>query len=163
MFQLHELFESLALHKVKYLLCGGLAVNLYGIPRMTADIDLILEWEKENIEKFEKILKENKYRSNLYFQFSNLISATVRQQMVKEKNLIAYSFTSDSLQQMALDVIIDCPINFEIAWERRNIKLIKKAEVNVVSIGDLILLKEYANREQDKLDIINLKKFDRNV
>ena len=163
MYQLQSLFKSLADNKVKYLLCGGLAVNLYGIPRMTADVDLLIDWEKENIEKFEKVLKENSYQSNLYYQFSNLISATIRQQMVKEKNLIAYSFTSDSLQQMALDVIVDCALDFESAWERKNTKQIGSTEVYVVSINDLIALKEYANREQDKIDIINLKKFDRNV
>jgi len=53
MYQLQSLFKSLADNKVKYLLCGGLAVNLYGIPRMTADVDLLIDWEKENIEKFE--------------------------------------------------------------------------------------------------------------
>ena len=37
-----KLFEALYLAKIKYLVCGGLAVNIYGIPRMTADVDLLI-------------------------------------------------------------------------------------------------------------------------
>ncbi len=33
-----KLFKLLDAREVRYLLCDGLAVNIYGIPRMTADI-----------------------------------------------------------------------------------------------------------------------------
>ena len=39
-----ELFSKLEQFKVRYLICGGLAVNIYVIPRMTADIDLLLDF-----------------------------------------------------------------------------------------------------------------------
>ena len=38
-----DLFRSLEQHRVRYLLVGGLAVNLYGVPRMTMDVVLALD------------------------------------------------------------------------------------------------------------------------
>jgi hypothetical protein len=36
---------------IDYLVVGGLAVNLHGVPRMTYDIDLMVLLESENILK----------------------------------------------------------------------------------------------------------------
>ena len=43
-----KLFDCFYNNKVRYVICGGLAVNIYGIPRMTADIDLIIDFSAEN-------------------------------------------------------------------------------------------------------------------
>ncbi len=33
--------------KVDYLVVGGLAVNLYGIPRVTQDIDILISYDRK--------------------------------------------------------------------------------------------------------------------
>ena len=33
--------------KIRYLVVGGLAINLYGVPRVTQDIDIIVAPDKE--------------------------------------------------------------------------------------------------------------------
>lgn len=48
------LFGAFNKHDVKYIVCGGLAVNLLGVPRMTADIDIILEMVQKNLLRFEQ-------------------------------------------------------------------------------------------------------------
>jgi hypothetical protein len=45
-----KLFSSLNQVTIRYMVAGGIAVNLYGIERATADIDLIVELEKERVE-----------------------------------------------------------------------------------------------------------------
>jgi len=47
-----QLFELLDQRKVRYLICGGLAVSIYGIQRTTADIDLLVDFDKENLTSF---------------------------------------------------------------------------------------------------------------
>jgi len=37
------LFSSLNQASVKYMVAGGIAVNLYGIERATADVDIVLQ------------------------------------------------------------------------------------------------------------------------
>lgn len=46
-----EFFNKLEKHDVKYLTIGGIAVNLYGYPRVTGDIDVMISFDKENIDK----------------------------------------------------------------------------------------------------------------
>jgi hypothetical protein len=50
-----RLFEELYINNVRYLVCGGLAVNIYGIPRMTADVDFEILWKDKVIRKFKDI------------------------------------------------------------------------------------------------------------
>ena len=73
-----DLFRALSEHKIRYLICGGLAVNIYGIPRMTADIDLLIDFEERNIQSFENVLKQLDYKSYLPLPLSELLSKSKR-------------------------------------------------------------------------------------
>ena len=44
-----QLFKGLHTHRIRYLVVGAVAVNLHGIPRMTADLDVMVDLEKENV------------------------------------------------------------------------------------------------------------------
>ena len=57
---------------------------------------------------------------------------------------------------MSMDVLIDTPIDFETMWVNREIRNIGDKEVTIVSIADLIMMKQYAGRLQDERDIILL-------
>ena len=41
--RLGEVFESFHNHKVKYLVIGGIAAVLHGVPRATFDLDILIE------------------------------------------------------------------------------------------------------------------------
>ncbi|MBI2091463.1 MAG: hypothetical protein HYT75_00485 [Deltaproteobacteria bacterium] len=51
-----EIFRELAKKDVRYVIVGGIAVNLLGVPRFTADLDLIVALEQKNILKFAKCM-----------------------------------------------------------------------------------------------------------
>ena len=53
-----EFIECLNKHEVKYLLVGGWAVGIYGNPRATNDIDVLIGTDDENIERLQKALLE---------------------------------------------------------------------------------------------------------
>ncbi len=46
-----EVFRALSAKKARYLVAGGVAVNLLGVPRMTADLDLIAMKRKAGREQ----------------------------------------------------------------------------------------------------------------
>ena len=48
---IESIFQSLNTEKVRYLVAGGLAVVAHGYLRFTADIDLILDMELNNLRK----------------------------------------------------------------------------------------------------------------
>lgn len=54
-----EVFRRLQEEGVRYLVVGGLAMNLHGIPRMTADIDLYVDLEKVNASRFLAAMKHS--------------------------------------------------------------------------------------------------------
>jgi hypothetical protein len=49
-----DLFRALDRDEVRYLLIGGLAINIYGVERATMDIDLMLALDDENLQRFLK-------------------------------------------------------------------------------------------------------------
>lgn len=55
---LKNFFSTLNKEAVKYMVAGGMAVNLYGIERATADIDIVLKLDNENLSKFVHVAKK---------------------------------------------------------------------------------------------------------
>ena len=143
---------------VRYLLCGGLAVNIYGVQRATADIDLILDFEEENVRRFLSVIKKCGYNSSLPVELTNFISEEKRKEIVSQRNLIAYSFFNSSAGLMTVDVLFDVPVSFVWLWKNRTTHGENENEIQLVSFNDLIELKKYSNREQDKTDIVSLLK-----
>ena len=44
-----DLLKALYNSKIQYLIVGGVAVNLHGVPRATFDFDLVISTDKSNI------------------------------------------------------------------------------------------------------------------
>ena len=44
-----EVFSELSRRRVRYLVVGGVALVLHGVLRLTADLDLMLDMEKDNL------------------------------------------------------------------------------------------------------------------
>jgi len=153
-----NLFRHLFEAKVRYLICGGLAVNVYGIPRMTADVDLLLDFEEDNIKRFEAVATELAYKSLIPLGLEDLLDESYRRSMIEKRNLIAYSYYNTRSNYMNLDVLIDLPISFEDMWKVREIRKSDKIEINIVSLEHLIEMKKYANRIQDQQDITLLSR-----
>lgn len=148
-----DVFRALQVHEVKYLLCGGLAVNIYGIPRMTADIDLLVEFNSENIERFTKAIKSLQYSNLIPIELNTLIDSETRKKIINEKNLIAYSFYNSLKGSMNVDVLLDVPLPFEQMWGRKEERASEDIKIFMVTVDDLIALKKYANRKQDQDDV----------
>jgi hypothetical protein len=46
-----RIFEALERHRVEYLTIGGVAVNAHGHVRSTRDVDVLIEWNPENMRR----------------------------------------------------------------------------------------------------------------
>lgn len=157
-----SLFKELQSADIRYLVCGGLAVNIYGIPRMTADIDILLDFEEDNIKRFENTMKLLNYNSAIPIKLNLMVDKSEREAIIRDKNMVAYSFFNSKSGYMSLDVLIDVPINFEQMWEDKEVRNLTGIQINLVSLKHLIALKEYSNRQQDQDDILLLSKLLRN-
>jgi hypothetical protein len=153
-----KLFSVLNKNQVDYLLCGGLAVNIYGIPRMTADIDIIIKFEEKNLLQFENSVKTLMLQQMLPISIKTFVKKEDRDKIKLDKNLIAYSYFSPQMGHLHLDVLLDVPLEFDTLWRSKSIRQFQDVNIPIVSVEHLIELKKYANRLQDQNDVILLSK-----
>ena len=128
------LFQKLQENNIRYIICGGLAVNLHGVPRMTADIDLILDLTSDNLSKFNDCVKSLKYKTSIPFNIVEAADDAKRKQLKEEKNLVAISFYNFENNLVALDVLIDFPILFEELWKNKIIRNEGSIKINLVLV-----------------------------
>ena len=148
-----DVFRSMDREKIKYLLIGGVAAILHGVPRSTADIDIMLLMTRENIKKFIGIMDQYGYKPKVPVKPIELADPKKRKYWQKKKNMKAFSFQHPDDPFMVIDVVINDPVDFEKAFDERQIFDQWDAKISVVSVETLIELKKMAGRPQDLSDI----------
>jgi len=154
----HEIFKRLNDLKIDYLITGGLAVNLYGIPRMTYDIDIMIKLDEKNISKIIKEILKWGYKLKIPLNPQELMNLKKLKKLIKEKNLKAITFYNEKEVLSQIDIIIWSPIPYEkLKLNSKYFKILDE-RVPVIGIKDLIFIKSKIKRKQDKIDVENLKK-----
>jgi len=153
-----ELFRELSKRDIKFVVAGGIALNLLGVPRFTADLDLILALDQKNIQKFIKCMTKLNYSPKAPVKAADFANDKNRDMWFKEKNMRVFCFMRLNRPYEIVDVFIKEPVPFAELWkERENIRL-ENTKIPVISIRHLIKLKKNASRLQDLSDVDALKK-----
>lgn len=152
------IFKRLNEKRIKYIVVGGVAVNLYGIPRMTYDIDLIVDMQDRNLRTFLTLLKNWGFKPKLPVDMMEFAKSEKRKDWIKNKNMKAFCLVNPAWAMSEIDIVINTPINYRKA--SKDIKRITLQDISIpaVSIENLIRMKKSSNREQDKADIRYLKR-----
>lgn len=156
-----DVFSILKEYKVRYVVVGGTAVNLHGVPRFTADLDLIIDLEHENVLKFIEALKKINFKPKVPVKGEEFAVEENREKWIKEKHAVVFSFHNLPRFDKTIDVFIKNPIEFEELYKRRISLNVSGLRISLISLDDLITLKKLANRKQDISDIEALKKVKR--
>lgn len=152
-----ELLKSIEKAKIRYLVVGGIAVNLHGIERPTKDIDLVVYLEKNNLIKFLKLMTTLGFCPKVPVLPTDFADPKKRADWIKNKNMIVFSFYHKKDVMKVIDVFVKHPLPFEPMYKRRRSIPIGKIKIPVIGIDDLIKLKKKANRLQDQADIRALR------
>jgi predicted nucleotidyltransferase len=136
-----KLFKS---NKVRYLLIGGYAVIVHGHPRLTNDLDLVIGAELENVERCLKALRE--------FGFGE---GDVSPDMFsKPKSIVRMG-----VEPVRIEILNFLEgVDFESAYERRELRPAEDIQFDVISLPDLIANKRTVGRDKDLLDVKELTK-----
>jgi hypothetical protein len=140
--QLQGVFASLHKNDVKYLVINGIAAVLHGVPRATFDLDIIIQATPANAQRLLDALLEAKLGTAALTSVEELLTheITVFKDWVR------------------IDVQTSTPgLDFEVAWERREVMTYQEQDFYVVSKEDLIASKVAAGRERDLADVRLLK------
>jgi hypothetical protein len=154
----YELFEALYRAHVRYLVVGGLSVNLHGVPRVTTDVDLVIAMDRENIHSLGDVLKGLDFLPRLPVNPEDLSDPMKVKAWVEEKNLKAFSFYHRKDNYKSVDIVVVHPLDFEKAFANKATRTAKEIEIYVASIDDIILMKEWSGRKQDLSDAALLRR-----
>lgn len=157
MFDYLAIFKGLNEAEIDYLVIGGLAVNFYGVPRMTYDVDIVVLPDRENLVKTVRLFGEWGYKPRVPVNPEDLADESVRDRWFKEKNMVAFTFYSESLPIGEIDLVFHLPIPYPELREKAVSMDIQGVKVPVISVHHLIQLKSLTGREQDLADIEYLK------
>lgn len=154
-----DLFRALERHKVQYLLVGGLAMNLHGVPRMTLDVDLVLIMDEPNLDRFIACANELKLAPSVPVPLSALKDAEQRKAWFEQKHMIAFGLQDTQARiPTMVDILIAPVIDIEAAMQRAVVRDLSGIPVPLAGIEDMITLKRDTGRAQDQSDIEHLER-----
>lgn len=139
-----SMFDKL---EIPYMLTGSIAMNYYATPRMTRDIDVVVEIGRENIEALVSTFSTDYYISEV----------AVREAIQAES-----MFNLINLESV---IKVDCIVRKNSEYRQIEFERRKKIELDdfityIVSKEDLILSKlvwaESAHSEMQLQDVVNL-------
>lgn len=150
--------KSLDTARVRYLVAGGLAVNAHGYIRFTADIDMVVALDADNIVRAFKALSEIGYTPSVPITAEMFAKPEQRHQWMKEKGMQVLNFHSNAHPGTSVDVFVHEPFDFaqEYAAAMQG-ELLPDITVRFVSIPTLIRMKQVAGRARDLDDIEHLR------
>ena len=145
-------------HKVRYLIAGGLAVNAFGFLRYTKDADLVIELVPENIHATFTALAALGYQPNIPITAEQFASPENRERWIREEEMKVLQFWSDQHRQTPIDVLIEVPFDFATEFASAPTKELRGVgPIPIVTVCTLFAMKRAANREQDRIDLENLR------
>lgn len=136
--QLKGVFASFQKYDVKYVVIGGIAAILYGVPRATFDLDILIEASSDNAQRLLTALFD-----------AGLGTAA----LTSVDDLLAHEITIFN-DRVRIDVQTTTPgLLFEEAWRNRETMEFQGQIFQVVSQEDLLASKRAAGREVDLEDV----------
>ncbi len=151
------LFKALNDAGVRYVVVGGLAVVLHGHPRMTVDVDLVVDLDEDHALRAIDTLVGIGLRPRVPVNPRDFADPAVREGWIRDRGMQVFSMHDPSNPLRAVDLFVDNPLPFEELWSRSNEFELRDTTVRVASIPDLIRMKRLAGRSQDQDDIEKLE------
>jgi hypothetical protein len=137
------LFAALDRRNARYVLVGGMAAILHGVPRATLDLDLLVDTTLPNAQAILGALRDAGLGT------ADLITAA---------DLLAQTLTEFD-DFLRVDVLLSIPgLAFADAWAHHERRSVGDTHVRIVSIDDLIASKLATGRPKDLEDVAGLQR-----
>ena len=134
-----EILKEFQVRIVKFVIVGGIAVNLHGWLRSTADMDILVEMSDENLKKVVGILRNKGYRVKQPVDPMGLADKDIRYDWIHNKHMKAFNFYKDD-EFKEVDIIIESPVSYEEVKRSAMRLKIGDTIVPVISIDNIIIL-----------------------
>jgi hypothetical protein len=136
--RLQDIFKSFQRHDVRYVVIGGVASVLYGVPRVTFDLDILIEASDDNATRLLAALAEAGFGTATLTNPQDVVSHEIT--IFKDK--------------VRIDVQTYTPgITFDDAWLKRKTINYQGQDFFILSKADLIASKRASKRTVDLEDV----------
>jgi len=136
--RLQDVFKSFQQHEVRYIVVGGVASVLHGVPLATFDLDILIDPTDDNALRLLSALVD-----------AGFGTAT----MTNAQEILAHEITVFN-DRVRIDVQTRTPgVFFQDAWRRRKTVTYQGQDLFILSKEDLIASKQASGREVDLEDV----------
>ena len=142
---------------VRFLVVGGVAVVLHGHPRMTADLDLVIDLATEPATRAIAALVKLGMVPRLPVDPQTFADPNVRRAWAEERNLTVFTMLDPAEPLLEVDLFAEAPIPFDELWEQATVVQLEDQGVRIASMDHLIAMKRASGRPQDLADIAALE------
>ncbi len=136
--ELEEIVKHFSQENLEYAICGGMALAIWGYPRATIDIDMLVE--------YHSIIRLSRKLKDLGFDMNETILP------LGDVKICRFYRSESSGETLILDILF-IPDSMKEVWENRQEVIINDKPFVVVSPEGLISLKLLRDNLQDKADI----------
>ena len=136
--RLQDVFRSFQRHEVRYVVIGGIASILHGVPRATFDLDILVEATSDNVRRLLDALLDARLGT----------AALTSPEAVLANEITVFK------DRVRVDVQTATPgIHFAAAWSNRKTVSYQGQEFYILSKDDLVRSKRAAGRPVDLEDV----------
>ncbi len=142
---------------VRFVVVGGVAVVLHGHPRMTADLDLVIDLAAEPASRAIAALVALGMQPRLPVDPQRFADPEVRRAWAEERNLTVFTMVDPGDPLLEVDLFAHAPIPFDELWEQAATVQLAGQDVRIASLDHLITMKKRVGRPQDLADVAALE------
>jgi len=153
-----DLFDALARHDVRYVVVGGLALNLHGVERATMDVDLVVALDPPNLGAAIDAFETLGLVPVAPVKIDEARNPETLARWRRDKNMIAFGLRPKQGVGPTVDCLVEPAVPFAQLVRNAITKSIGAIRIPVASIDDLIALKRAAGRAVDLADIDALER-----
>jgi hypothetical protein len=160
---INEILFALTDAQVEFVVGGGVAAVLHGVERVTLDIDLALDMDPVNVEKFLQLMRNLALQPRVPVPARDLMSREAVQRMVAEKGALVFSFVDFDRPLRHVDIFLQDNLSFEELSRGARKIVIEDRPIKIIGIRKLLETKRAITplRDKDLIDIKELEKLQR--
>jgi hypothetical protein len=153
---LKDLILELTRARVRFIVAGGVAMVLHGIERMTVDLDIMLDFEPENVDRFLACASRLGLTPRAPVSAGILRDKGKRAELVETKGALVFTFIDTGNPYRQLDVFISPDLDYsQFAGSTRTVP-VESETIRVLTPQALLDLKLQIREPRDK-DLFDIK------
>lgn len=158
--RLTDTLAALAGADVRFVVAGGVAALLHGVERVTLDIDVALDMEPDNVQRFLGVMESLRLTPRAPVSAALLADPQARSTIVHDKQALVFTFVDRNDPLWQVDVFLTDDLSYERLISGAESVVISGQTVRIAGIDTLIELKRRIQppRPKDVFDLTELER-----